>query len=223
MRSYLLDCQVLKKTVIGFKRHFKWNTIKPEFIYWKWAKLRILVCSGCYNKIPLTWVAYENFISHNLKPGSLGSGCQLARFWVEKSFTQFMFYSYIILISHPPNCINVKEYYKSSHFFSTVFIVALIFTCPCVPQWKGICWYFVNSYIFNYSMSFYFKWYLAIQYCPGFCFSSQSEKDLVWFLFLFLWPLYFKNMSFSFFCPCNDNQFHLYHSTHSFLNPVWSQ
>ena len=165
-------------------------------------------------------MAYENFISHSLEPGSLGSGCRLVRFrW--KVLYQFAETSGIILISRIQmvNCINVKEYCKIT-FFSHSF-TCLIFTCPWVPQWLCISWYLPISIFSTIPCHFILSRYLITCICPDFASPANLRKIWPGFYFCF-YILYFKNISFSFFCPCNDNQFHLYHSTHIYIL-FWTQ
>ena len=78
----------------------------------------------------------------------------------------------------------------------------------------GICPYFSTI-----PCHFILSRYLVTSICPDFASPANQRKIWSGFYFCF-YILYFKNMSFSFFCPCNDNQFHLYHSTHILF---WTQ
>lgn len=153
----------------------------------------------------------------NLEPGSLGSGCQLVRFWV-KSPLPVCSDSGIILISHIQmvNCINVRV--LQNHFLFPQFYLPDIYLPMCTTV-KRCCWYLPISIFSTIPCHFILSQISYNQYLSRFCFSSEI-RERFGLVSIFVLHIILQKYVISFFCPCNDNQFHLYHSTHILF---WTQ
>ena len=161
-------------------------------------KPRVLVCSGFYNKIPLTGWLIRTEISHSSRAWkSRIRVCQLGQVPVKALYRFAVTLDILISRINMVNYINVKEYYKVAFFFhrflSSFYLPDIYFlpschlfsSCETVTLYLLV--YHAHLCIFNYSVSFYFRQISCNQHLSRFCFFRQSGKDLVLFLFLYLY------------------------------------